>query len=117
MTMINASDPASSGNLPAHEQEMIARRRRLLGPAYRLFYAEPVHVVRGEGVWLYDQEGRAYLDAYNNVASVGHCHPHVVGGLVATGGRHSIPIPGICTNPFSTTQSGCLDISLPHSAT
>ena len=64
-----------------HEQEMIARRRRLLGPAYRLFYAEPVHVVRGEGVWLYDPEGRAYLDVYNNVASVGHCHPHVVEAL------------------------------------
>ena len=81
MTMINAYDPASSGHLPAHEQEMIARRRRLLGPAYRLFYAEPVHVVRGEGVWLYDPEGRAYLDVYNNVASVGHCHPHVVAAL------------------------------------
>ncbi len=81
MTMINAYDAASSGHLPAHEQEMIARRRRLLGPAYRLFYAEPVHVVRGEGVWLYDQQGRAYLDAYNNVASVGHCHPHVVEAL------------------------------------
>ena len=81
MTMINAYDAASSGHLPAHEQEMIARRRRLLGPAYRLFYAEPVHVVRGEGVWLYDQAGRAYLDAYNNVASVGHCHPHVVEAL------------------------------------
>jgi 4-aminobutyrate aminotransferase-like enzyme len=60
---------------------MIARRRRLLGPAYRLFYTEPVHVVRGKGVWLYDPEGRAYLDVYNNVASVGHCHPHVLEAL------------------------------------
>ena len=34
--------------------------------------------VRGEGVWLYDPAGNAYLDAYNNVASVGHSHPHVV---------------------------------------
>ena len=60
---------------------MIARRKRLLGPAYRLFYENPVHVVRGEGVWLYDPDGRAYLDVYNNVASVGHCHPHVVAAL------------------------------------
>ncbi|KAB0268432.1 aspartate aminotransferase family protein [Microvirga brassicacearum] len=81
MTMINAYDPANAANVPAHEQEMIARRRRLLGPAYRLFYADPVHVTRGEGVWLYDPEGRAYLDVYNNVASVGHCHPHVVAAL------------------------------------
>ncbi|MGK9230131.1 aspartate aminotransferase family protein [Inquilinus limosus] len=58
-----------------------ARRDRLLGPAYRLFYEEPLHVVRGEGVWLYDPDGERYLDAYNNVASVGHCHPHVVAAL------------------------------------
>lgn len=59
-------------------QDLIARRHRLLGPAYRLFYEQPVHVVRGEGVWLYDQAGNRYLDAYNNVACVGHCHPHVI---------------------------------------
>ncbi|WP_395679341.1 aspartate aminotransferase family protein [Inquilinus sp.] len=58
-----------------------ARRDRLLGPAYRLFYEEPLHVVRGEGVWLTGADGERYLDAYNNVASVGHCHPHVVGAL------------------------------------
>jgi 4-aminobutyrate aminotransferase-like enzyme len=59
-------------------QDLIARRNRLLGPAYRLFYDEPVQFVRGEGVWLHDAAGHRYLDAYNNVASVGHCHPHVV---------------------------------------
>ena len=40
-------------------QDMIARRSRLLGPAYRLFYEQPVQLVRGEGVWLYDADGRA----------------------------------------------------------
>ena len=59
-------------------RDLIARRNRLLGPAYRLFYEQPVQFVRGEGVWLYDPAGHRYLDAYNNVASVGHCHPHVV---------------------------------------
>ncbi|WP_065753150.1 aspartate aminotransferase family protein [Bradyrhizobium paxllaeri] len=59
-------------------QDLIARRNRLLGPAYRLFYEQPAQFVRGEGVWLYDTAGHRYLDAYNNVASVGHCHPHVV---------------------------------------
>lgn len=59
-------------------QTMIERRNRLLGPAYRLFYEEPVQFVRGEGVWLYDPAGNRYLDAYNNVASVGHSHPRVV---------------------------------------
>ncbi len=57
---------------------MIERRQKLLGSAYKLFYHEPVHLVRGEGVWLYDADGRKYLDMYNNVAHVGHCHPHVV---------------------------------------
>lgn len=52
-----------------------------MGPAYRLFYDSPVHLVRGEGVWLYDADGRKYLDCYNNVASVGHCHPRVVAAL------------------------------------
>ena len=57
------------------------RRARALGPAYRLFYDQPLHIVRGEGVWLHDQQGRRYLDCYNNVASVGHCHPRVVQAL------------------------------------
>jgi 4-aminobutyrate aminotransferase-like enzyme len=59
-------------------QALVERRARVLGPAYRLFYDTPLHPVRGEGVWLYDADGKRYLDAYNNVASVGHCHPHVV---------------------------------------
>lgn len=65
----------------ATEGNLIDRRRRLLGPAYRLFYDSPLQIVRGEGVWLYDAEGRKYLDVYNNVAHVGHCHPCVVEAL------------------------------------
>ncbi|MBC7312554.1 MAG: aspartate aminotransferase family protein [Rhizobium sp.] len=56
----------------------MARREKVLGPAYRLFYEKPLHLVRGEGVFLYDAAGEPYLDAYNNVASLGHCHPRVV---------------------------------------
>ncbi|NHB76313.1 aspartate aminotransferase family protein [Rhodobacter calidifons] len=58
--------------------DLIARRRALLGPNVPTFYDDPVHVVRGEGVWLWDAEGRRYLDCYNNVAHVGHCNPRVV---------------------------------------
>jgi 4-aminobutyrate aminotransferase-like enzyme len=71
---------------------MLERRKRLLGPAYELFYRNPVHVVRGEGVWLYDTAGRKYLDMYNNVPHVGHCHPHVVEALtkqIATLNTHT----------------------------
>lgn len=73
---------------------MIAQRKALLGPAYRLMYERPLHFVRGEGVWLYDPAGNAYLDAYNNVTSIGHCHPKVVEaireqvGILATNTRY-----------------------------
>ena len=76
-TMVNAYQPGA-GTLSPDDAARVARRSRLLGPAYRLFYETPLHLVRGEGVWLYDVEGRAYLDCYNNVASLGHAHPHVV---------------------------------------
>jgi 4-aminobutyrate aminotransferase-like enzyme len=68
------------------DRRLIDRRERLLGPAYRLFYAEPLHLIRGEGVWLFDRDGRRYLDAYNNVAAVGHCHPRVVEAIARQAG-------------------------------
>lgn len=61
--------------------DLLARRRRSLAAGYRLFYENPVHVVRGEGVWLFDAAGRRYLDAYNNVPSVGHANPRVTSAL------------------------------------
>jgi 4-aminobutyrate aminotransferase-like enzyme len=59
-------------------ESLTERRRRLLGPNVPTFYEKPVHIVRGEGVWLWDADGRKYLDCYNNVPHVGHCHPRVV---------------------------------------
>lgn len=76
--MINAFDPDTAKDLPAATRDLLARRARVLGPSYKLFYESPVHFVRAEGVWLYDAEGQAYLDVYNNVPAVGHCHPAVV---------------------------------------
>lgn len=58
--------------------DLLARRERLLGTGTPLFYQEAVNIVRGEGVWLFDPDGHRYLDMYNNVPCVGHCHPHVV---------------------------------------
>jgi 4-aminobutyrate aminotransferase-like enzyme len=76
--MINAFDPRSAKDLPGATRELLERRSRVLGPSYKLFYESPVHFVRSEGVWLYDAEGQPYLDVYNNVPAVGHCHPAVV---------------------------------------
>jgi acetylornithine/succinyldiaminopimelate/putrescine aminotransferase len=41
-----------------------------------------VHLVRAQGVWLFDAEGNRLLDAYNNVPVVGHCHPRVTEAVV-----------------------------------
>jgi 4-aminobutyrate aminotransferase-like enzyme len=81
MTMINAFDPGRLDGVSEADAALITRRSAALGPAYRLFYRNPVHLVRGEGCTLYDAAGEAYLDVYNNVASVGHCHPHVVAAI------------------------------------
>ena len=63
--------------------ELLQRRSQVLGSALTgLTYREPVHVVRGEGVWLFDAQGRRLLDCYNNVPVVGHCHPRVTEAVV-----------------------------------
>jgi 4-aminobutyrate aminotransferase-like enzyme len=68
---------------PVPTEELVRRRSAVLASALTgLTYRKPVHVVRGEGVWLFDAEGRRYLDAYNNVPVVGHCHPRVTEAVV-----------------------------------
>ncbi len=62
-------------------QDLLNRRARLMGPNVPTFYETPVHLVRGQGVRLWDAGGRAYIDCYNNVPHVGHCHPRVVAAI------------------------------------
>jgi 4-aminobutyrate aminotransferase-like enzyme len=62
---------------------LIERRDRALGAGAPLFYRQPLHIVRGEGVQLFDDSGRAYVDMYNNVPCVGHAHPRVVAAMAA----------------------------------
>ncbi|MDY6998447.1 MAG: aspartate aminotransferase family protein [Actinomycetota bacterium] len=76
--IMDSNSYRSGSGASAQTEPMIAARERLLGPASRLFYEQPVHLVRGAGAHLYDPEGNRYLDAYNNVVSVGHCEPRVV---------------------------------------
>jgi 4-aminobutyrate aminotransferase-like enzyme/Ser/Thr protein kinase RdoA (MazF antagonist) len=57
---------------------LLAARRRFLGGSLSLSYDDPLHIVRGSMQYLFDHSGRRYLDAYNNVPHVGHCHPQVV---------------------------------------
>jgi 4-aminobutyrate aminotransferase-like enzyme len=67
-------------------QAMMARRARLMGPNVSTFYEDPVHVVKGSGVWLWDDSGKMYLDCYNNVPHVGHCNPRVTAAITAQAG-------------------------------
>lgn len=57
---------------------LAARRDRAMGTGAPLFYDKPLHIVRGEGTYLFDDTGRRYVDMYNNVPCVGHANPHVV---------------------------------------
>jgi 4-aminobutyrate aminotransferase-like enzyme/Ser/Thr protein kinase RdoA (MazF antagonist) len=75
-----ATRPHTSRATPVRPpaKQLIERRTRVLGPALApLSYDRPLYLVRAEGAWMYDVEGNAYLDAYNNVPVVGHSHPAV----------------------------------------
>jgi 4-aminobutyrate aminotransferase-like enzyme len=80
-------DPATVGSLDPASRDLVERRIRALGSAYRLFYEEPVQFVRGIGTKLYTADGIEYLDAYNNVPSVGHAHPRVVAAIAEQAAR------------------------------
>jgi 4-aminobutyrate aminotransferase-like enzyme/Ser/Thr protein kinase RdoA (MazF antagonist) len=68
---------------PAATPVLARRRNEALGGLLTpLTYGRPVHVVRAEGVWIHERDGRRLLDAYNNVPVVGHCHPRVTEAVV-----------------------------------
>jgi 4-aminobutyrate aminotransferase-like enzyme len=64
--------------VPPSKAETLAERRKRIGYNLSISYRQPLKIVRGLGVYLYDDEGQPYLDCVNNVAHVGHCHPYVV---------------------------------------
>jgi 4-aminobutyrate aminotransferase-like enzyme len=74
-------DPSRTAELDTTTRDLVERRARAMGSAYRLFYEHPLQLVRGEGTRVWDAAGREYLDAYNNVPSVGHAHPRVAAAM------------------------------------
>ena len=72
---VEAALRAARGPTP---EETLAARRRVIGPNLSVAFRAPVKIVRGWMQYLYDDSGRRYLDAYNNVPHVGHSHPRVV---------------------------------------
>ena len=69
---------------------LLQRRERLLGQRMPLFYSEPVHIVRGDGIWLYDASGKQYMDLYNNVPCVGHANPRVAAAMQTQAGTLNV---------------------------
>ncbi len=85
MTIANTTYTSPPRNT-APEDQILERRYRVLGRNSPTFYDRPLHLVKGRGVWVEDASGRRYLDCYNNVPSVGHCHPRVVEALCRQAG-------------------------------
>ncbi len=61
--------------------KLVDRRNKAIGQGAPLFYEQPLHIVRGDGAYLYDQEDRQYIDMYNNVPCVGHANPKVAAAM------------------------------------
>jgi len=75
--------PDFGSELPESTRALIARRDEVLAAPYRLFYRHPLTAVSASGATIIDDQGREYVDGYNNVAVVGHSHPAVVGAVTA----------------------------------
>src|SRR5256714_11357788 len=60
------------------------KHKKFLFPAVSMYYKEPIELVRGEGAWVWDSDGKKYLDAFGGVltVSVGHANPKVVEAIV-----------------------------------
>ncbi len=64
-------------------QDLFERRQQVFGRGAHLFYEKPLTIIRGEGVHLFDETGQRFVDMYNNVPCIGHCHPHLVDAIHA----------------------------------
>ncbi|MCO5397615.1 aspartate aminotransferase family protein [Ralstonia soli] len=94
-------------------EDLLNRRYRLVGKGAPLFYEKPLHVVRGEGVLLFDADGNEYLDAYNNVPVVGHCNPRVVEALTRQAGLLNVHTRYLHENLLDYTERLTATFSAP----
>lgn len=87
---LNRFDGSRTEGFPAELAQRVAKRQATFGASSVLFYEQPIEMVRAQGAYLYDAGGRKYLDVYNNVPSVGHCHPRVVEAVARQVGELNI---------------------------
>ena len=74
---LNAFDSGTTAKVPRATRKALDRRLSAFGTGFVLFDDEPIEMVSAEGAFMLAADGRHYVDAYNNVPSVGHCHPRV----------------------------------------
>lgn len=102
----NRFNSMDADSLDPTTRELVKRRESCMGSSYRLFYKRPLNLVKGEGEYLWDAEGNKYLDAYNNIPSMGHSHPKIV-EAVHEQMKKSTPIHVIFMKTSSTTVKDC----------
>jgi 4-aminobutyrate aminotransferase-like enzyme len=98
---LNAFDGSSLSEMDAALRGAVERRLQWFGAASVLFYQEPLRMQRADGVWMFDAEGRRYLDLYNNVPSVGHSHPRIVEAI-----RHQVGLLNTHTRYLNDVVDG-----------
>ncbi len=96
----------------AGDDALLARRLANFGAASVLFYDRPIEMVRGRGAWLEAADGTRYLDCYNNVMSIGHCHPRVVAAIAAQASE--LAINSRYLHPLVETYLERLKATLPR---
>ena len=64
--------------------DAVRKHKEYLFPAVSMYYKEPIALVKGEGPYVWDDEGNRYLDCFGGVltVSVGHANPKVVQAVV-----------------------------------
>ncbi|KAL3103363.1 hypothetical protein niasHS_002549 [Heterodera schachtii] len=67
------------GEMATEKAELVAKRAKMISSKCQTFYPEePILVTRASMQFLFDENGRRFLDCISNVQHVGHCHPRVV---------------------------------------
>ncbi len=87
---MNAFDNHGPQKKDSPQSDLLGRRLRNVGAASVLFYRDPIEMVSASGCWMTAADGTNYLDFYNNVPSVGHCHPKVVSAMANQAARLNI---------------------------
>jgi len=80
---------------PDRTNELLSRRKASMGDIWH-FYDKPLNFTRSQGPWLYTADGKAYLDAYNNVQQMGHANAHITTAIARQAAAINVSTRYIC---------------------